>query len=62
MNVRIVSIHPSDAYFPERDELIGLEGQAYGFVLEGVQWYSFDFKPDHLHTPIYFSCANFEKI
>lgn len=62
MNVRILSIHPSDAYFSDRDELIGLAGKAYGFFMQGYKWYSFDFVPEHLRTPIYFSCANFEKI
>lgn len=62
MIVRIISIHPSDAYFPDRDEIIGLEGKAHGFVMEGVGWYSFDFVPNHLRTPIYFSCAGFERL
>jgi len=52
----------SDAWFSERDELIGMTGQAYGVTMTGYHYYAFDFKPDHLKTPIYFQFANFEVI
>lgn len=61
MNIRIVAIHKSDAFYDERDELIGVEGRAFGFWMVGHHWYSFDFVPAHLKTPIHLTCANFER-
>ena len=60
MRARITAIHYSDAYFSDRDELIGEVGQVYGIQMVGAGWYQFDFKPDHLQTPIFLACANFE--
>lgn len=62
MNVRILSIHPFDAFYSERDELIGAEGIAFGVRMSGYELYQFDFKPFHLRTPITLMYANFEII
>lgn len=62
MRVRILSIHPFDAYYSERDELIGAEGMAYGIAMSGHELYQFDFKPAHLRTMITLMYANFEVI
>lgn len=62
MNIRIVALHTSDAYYPDRDELIGVVGKAHGIVMVGHHWYAFDFVPNHLRTPIHLACANFEKV
>lgn len=60
MNVRILAVHPADAFHVIRDELIGVEGRAWGFVMTGHEWYAFDFVPNGLRTPIYLQFANFE--
>lgn len=62
MKVKLLSIHPKDAWFSERDELIGIIGQAFGIWMTGHELYAFDFKPDHLATPINFQFATFEVI
>lgn len=60
MKVRILSIHPADAWYAERDELLNLTGQAYGVTMTGHMLYAFDFKPDHLRSSIYIQFAEIE--
>ena len=62
MKVRIVGIHPKDAWYSERDEIIGLIGRAVGVLMSGHHLYAFDFTPDHLRTSIYIQFAEFEVI
>lgn len=62
IKIRITSIHYTDAFHSERDELLGTEGIAYGFEMTGHQWYAFDFIPEGLRTPIHLQFANFEII
>jgi hypothetical protein len=62
MKVKIINIHHKDAWFSERDDLIGLIGWAYGVFMTGHHLYAFDFKPEHLATPINFQFAEFEVI
>jgi hypothetical protein len=45
--VRITSIDKNDAYYHERDELIGLEGEAEDISHTGHELYSFMFKPPY---------------
>lgn len=38
----ITRIHPADAWYPERDEVIGLSGTLKGRIMSaGDKWYSF---------------------
>lgn len=41
--IKITRVHPKDAYYPERDEVIGLIGYAGNISNTGHEWYSFDF-------------------
>ena len=63
MNVRITYIHPFDAQYSDRDQLLDVVGQAYGIQMSGHELYQFEFHPVHLRTQyVQFMWANFERL
>jgi hypothetical protein len=58
--VKITKIHKRDAWYDNRDEVLGLVGYATGIYETGHNLYSFDFKWNGLS--INFMYAEFEAI
>jgi len=56
--VKITSIHKSDAWYNERDEVIGIVGYASNIYAIANYWFSFDLK--YHGQELSFSCASFE--
>jgi len=60
VKIKITKIHKYDAYYNDRDEIVGCIGFAENIENTGHGWYSFDFRYDgQWHRFMY---ADFEQV
>jgi len=62
MRVRITAVHKEDAWYPLRDEVIGLVGETDGRIIStGDEWYNLTMETERGELVCFFHCQ-FEEV